>query len=249
MQAALHVFFMARLIAFDEVWYQLASAFFEFSSCILEVQIAMGFAAACSGRTRLVNCLLFLIPLGILVAALLTFVWNSTDFSGTQWTQDSDRFWSFVVLWCCGLAILFYSCSILQTAGKPRLVRRRTRLRGLSYTACFILTLGPMAVAQLSRCFRIYPLAINVLYLNGAVNAGAYMFWMVHASRRHRSSSSELESLEESLVDAYFELYYFQDVCTVSMMRSVALSAAEARDLRDETPVPEILKMSTSEVH
>eukprot|EP00440_Ansanella_granifera_P057421 gb/GFBE01062245.1/.p1 GENE.gb/GFBE01062245.1/~~gb/GFBE01062245.1/.p1 ORF type:complete len:103 (+),score=20.63 gb/GFBE01062245.1/:1-309(+) len=95
--------------------------------------------------------------------------------------------------------------------------------------ACFLTTFAPQAISQLTRCFEMYPVSLTCLYLNGAANAGVYMWW-VRRARAH-SDGLALEMMEDSMIDAYFDLYISSDEATVAAMRTVAVSVAQARDI------------------
>mmetsp|Transcript_60308 Transcript_60308/g.111871 ORF Transcript_60308/g.111871 Transcript_60308/m.111871 type:complete len:323 (-) Transcript_60308:113-1081(-) len=224
--------------------------FLEFLSCLIEVHISAGFAAACSRRVWVWRGLWCTLPACVLLAAVLVILVDSeTALStlnplpyGCQYRQDTPHFrrWGCIVIGC-GLAALFcYIISIGATKGMPPLMRKRALLRGLTYVGNFLLTFLLPAVWEVtsvrSRQRSIVDVATsNVLALNGAANAATYGFWMLHAKwlQDRAANNGSIGAVEDILIDRYFDFSTLTaDDLACQAQEQAIFAVAEARRLR-----------------
>merc|ERR1712060_255255 len=98
-------------------------------------------------------------------------------------------------------------------------IRRRALLRGFTYVLAFCLTFGvPSAISLFAYNGIHFSVTINefsssLLTLNGALNVFIYMGWMWHTRRisARVATSGDIASLEQLIIDRYFDLELFED--------------------------------------
>jgi len=157
----------------------------EFSSCFLEIQIAMGFAAACCQADRAVHLLKYAVfmswPLGCaaLVLALHFGMVPVVDESDAECNDTNGTVWGIVVLCSCVSASIFYALGawgLTRRGSRPRIVSKRMLLRGLTYVLDFLITFSVRAIANLMSHppDGLKKVGWCLMCLNGAVNAATY---------------------------------------------------------------------------
>lgn len=219
----------------------------EFFSCMLEVHIAAGFAIACFHNKQCSTLLWRALPLTFPLAVVLSFA-IEPDLkirAGCRFTQlhdyDSMMGWIIVVCSCCGLAVIFYIASAIKTTSAPMVIRRRARLRGLTYVLNFLLTWGLRALCHI---FFVYPMTLPIrtfhqitgdcIALNGALNVVTYNVWMWYTRRLSTHASligdtGDSTALEDCVIDRYFDLDVYSDEFVFEAQQRVALSIASVQ--------------------
>lgn len=189
----------------------------EFSSCLLEMQIAMGLMAACWRLECVMKCM----RPAILVSwpAGFGFVFLARYTMGTKFIVDDDYDecsdscaapWAIIVISCCGVACLCYAAGVAAVVGErsPGIVKERVLLRGLNYVLNFVCTFGIKAVSNLLNYqgrplqdginMWLYDLGWCLVCLNGVFNALTYSL----QNRRYAMSVAFRLNLESSLVQS-----------------------------------------------
>lgn len=205
------------------------------SSCVLEVQIAAGFAAACYADRSIVPYFRRAIPIGLGASLLVASLedWNNQTgcfgaiFVMGSWDVDLiPALWDVDLICCCLGSVAFYVLGVVLTIGRPKILRRRAWVRALSYVLNFLITFGArIALTWFERDgFEYsYHVALNIvsavlMLLNGAGNVCIYACWM------HRTAVSEqrvaagsvgtalgeprtvANDFDQLLIDGYFDL-------------------------------------------
>jgi len=225
--------------------------FLEFLSCLLEVHISAGFAAACTRCLWARRGLWCTLPGCVLLAAGLVILVDPAPAAGMQpqqlgctYFQERKPFirWGCIVSGCCLAALVCFFISVGATKGMPSLLRRRALLRGLTYVGNFLLTFLFPAVWEVTTYYiskrqrwHVMDVATsNVLALNGAANIVTYGFWMLRSKRLQDRAQADgsLGVIEDVLIDRYFDLSPFTDEAACLAQQQAVFAVAEARLLR-----------------
>lgn len=163
----------------------------EYASCLLEVQIASGFAAACFRWGRVVRGLWitvwFSVPMGLIIAVTTLSTESISPHDGLKCDISHQMVWSIVVLSCCALTFVVNFIGLLGTVRTPRIVFSRAKWRAWSYTLSFALTIGVKALVNLVApsdtkldyaawfmlCFSGLAHVLNYAWQNRQARAGA----------------------------------------------------------------------------
>lgn len=154
----------------------------EFTSCCIEVQIAMGFAAACFRVGWAPSALRWVCNFSWMVGLVL-FICTYPSLHVKVRKQDhqcdigSQLGWDIVVLSCCLATLLFYGASVCGAVkSAPQVVRARVLWRGFCYIAVFLVSFGLKALQDLFlRGYNTWSVvAWCALCLSGAVNVVNY---------------------------------------------------------------------------
>lgn len=244
----------ATFLFFGKLLFWEICSLFDFASCILEVQIAAGFAAACSGSPRFASTLRWTLPLSFVAAAVLACVdallhghdgcMDSLFFLCT--TDNGKFFWSAVILSCCALIVVFCGYSIAKTGAVAGPIQRRGLIRGVSYVLNAIATWGPLATVGTYSAgpedsnwgfwWRAKAVANFLFYLNGAANVSFYVFWMWRSRKLQERMDAEgrLSDRESFVLDTYFDVAGCHDAETLEAMRLAAEAIAMVRVAEDQ---------------
>lgn len=230
----------SKVVTLDScIWFWNIRIYWEFLSCIIEVNIAAGFMAACFHSTRMSMTLRPLLLTSVVLAALPLLLvegslQSSTPMAGCTYKRVKDHNWAIVVCVSCLIATTFYVASVVKTAEAPPAIRRRARLRGFTYVLNFWATFGFRAVFNLVCGISgvkdplMDSITDSMLRLNGAFNVITYMIWM----RYTRKLSDKLEALssrsafEQWVIDHYFDLDLSFDEATREAQQETALCVA-----------------------
>lgn len=201
----------------------------EFSSCFLEVQIAVGIMGSTLAnvgsdrrRYRFSRRLKLFIP-WTYVAAIVTFysvVFPVMDVSNTG--VDQKGRWSLIVLVCLLISVVCYAVTVVRSSQVSPELRKRALLRGSTYIGSFVASFGPRAVTHAVELVGMdvshgsgsgaYRLIKSLTGLNGALNVAAYSLW----------AFTEVSSVER---------FQSGDVCTALDEPRAAVASVEALDV------------------
>lgn len=162
----------------------------EFTSCVLEVQIAAGFMVACYRAVRVAWWLRCFIPLSVLWGLFLVVFASVTGLDGNLLERpdldkqvepiiwETEDFWSCIVFSSFLAATLLYTVGILGTASASHAVRVKAILRAVCYFMNFTLTYGLLAALTPMHKYHHTPIldmvSLILLALNGATNVATY---------------------------------------------------------------------------
>lgn len=203
--------------------------FLEFESCILEVHIAFGFMMACfTSRRRIFGCLYYSIVITFGLAGALTLL-TISDMKFVDDPRTGECYplntlqWGVVEMCCCVVAVAFYSIGCCRMANRPSKLRYDALARGFWYLFNFLLTIAPHSTLNLTFPHGgvdiLYYITLLCMSLNGAVNAGLYMFWILRSERSETrvvagtvgtafdEPRATLDAYEQFWMDSYFDIY------------------------------------------
>lgn len=205
--------------------------FVDYSSCMLELQIAAGFAAACSGSSRAASKLRRTLPLNFLVAASLAAPVlaespeNVREYAGVCVAFDYHPLWIIVTLSCCALIAIFCAVGIVRSSSIPGPIRRKGITRGVTYVASALITWVPYLMSfefEMDADSDINVIATCIFFLNGAINVSAYVYWMWRSQSLSERFSAEgrLRDCESLILDEYFDVTF--DEATTRVAEAIA---------------------------
>jgi len=230
--------------------FTLSVLYLQFTSCLLEVHIAAGFAVASNGKARAVSALTFFIPVcffcasGLLLAIMprLNIFYNPVK---KVCTKNGNSFFAVTMFVSCLVAMFFYIVGAAPTFWMPSLIRRRALFWGGAYLLSFLFTYMPRSVLDLAwpheAAMQTLPhmITLDAMCLNGAVNVCVYMFCVRGASLSHQLPSRQyegsgvasdmVEEVENRIIDSYFDLYLPEDAYEAEARRLTAVAIAEKR--------------------
>jgi len=109
-------------------------------------------------------------------------------------------------------------------------MRKRALLRGFTYVLNFTITYGARAIdALLPHSSSMFSkVSINLLVLNGAINVGTYLVWVLRTRRLSKevAQSQNMHTVEQLIIDRYFDLELLDDETTLDAHRQTALAIA-----------------------
>jgi hypothetical protein len=222
-------------------------------SMLIEFQIGMGFAASCFGDGNWAQPLRVMIPGTLVYCCIYAVVENSC--SKEQLLSRHKYIWFVHMAIINSLTIGSYVGAFKAAWRAPCFARRRALLRGASYACNTLLVFWPNIVIDLFILLGYLPAIDNNLLdkkttsigdiaeligfylysLNGAVNAGTYIYWVLMEARvrQHASSANDLQDIEADAQDRYFDLAT-PDAETFMATRGTAEAIAEFNALQRE---------------
>eukprot|EP00929_Paragymnodinium_shiwhaense_P085505 TRINITY_DN45907_c0_g1_i1.p1 TRINITY_DN45907_c0_g1~~TRINITY_DN45907_c0_g1_i1.p1 ORF type:complete len:309 (+),score=26.81 TRINITY_DN45907_c0_g1_i1:134-1060(+) len=198
----------------------------DFAICLLDVQIALGFAAACYGSTKLTKFLKALLffswPLGL----LLTIVIQSSlatvlphQLGELTCRVVSQLRWDIIVCVSFSMTAATYACCMYKTLATPGVVARRSLYRTLAYMLVFLLTLVLDAIGDLGGWQYGFPSSLFreaswcLICLAGAANVMCvvdFRPWSFHVAFRSPDSFVGMPSGQwsrEEVAEYYFDFH------------------------------------------
>lgn len=244
--------------------------FLQLSSCLLELHVAMGFAAACFGLKRTICVLyysiflVFLISFGLLWAAEASLDIERFSESG-QCHSKPDSTFGLCLLCSCGATVVLYMMSILRLAKGPKLLRTRAAFRSLWYIANFLVSFGPRAIFDVvsgpNHKGLVFLLTLDFLCLNGAMNVVTYFSLFRQSTAREtllqpRSVSTALNESRSPLdtsasavdnwgIDHHFDFGLFLDDTGEDLLGAASGSPNPRRSLDGSDDLTNLTPEST----
>lgn len=217
-------------------------------SLLIEVQIALAFAASCHKIVRWTKVLRLSVLFSFLYATLVAVALGAC--AESQMAARSATWAAHVVL-CNLFACVFYLWAFVGTLSLPSLIRRKAVLRGATYAIGTFLVYLPNAVldtitviggVDVDRApmtgtspkggWEIAGIVCQLLYtLNGAINIGTYAFWIPRKADPSDQQDLTLSALEEMALHNYFDLTS-TDLSSFISRTSTAEAIAVAREVR-----------------
>jgi len=205
-----------------------------FLSVIIEVHIAAGFFAACS-QSRKLSIFLWR---GLVLSVPLAFLCAWLVEKGQTYPAEDACFakhrvwkaWGNCVISFVSTSVTLYVAAIAKTSRQPVAMRQRANLQGFSYVFNFAITYGVRAVYTLlphpSDAFN--EISLNLVLLNGAINVGTYVGWVLRTRRLYTEAvqSKNMHTIEQSIIDRYFNLELLDDDISQDAQRTTALAVA-----------------------
>jgi len=223
--------------------------FCEFSSCLLEVNIAVGFAAAAWGNVRVASLAYRLIPACFVCSAIMACVvftpWWPESFvvTGTAWI-----IWSIVTLSCCTGTVLIYAASVYKMSTIATVLQRCAMYRMCAYTFCFLATFAPRGLFHLLDTPQVLGrlsidthrdvsiAAAELLSLSGLGIVSVYMYsvWKMGRTRvdalcDSRSPVEQRVAMEDFMIAQYFDFSLSFSGAIDDARRSAVMIVANTR--------------------
>lgn len=139
-------------------------------------------------------------------------------------------------VWChCVLFFVFstamlYVAALAKARTQPAAMRRRALLRCCTFVVGFACTYGVRAVVSLlpNPSKELWHVGACLIALNGAVNVGTYIGWMTYSESLSSaaSQSQNVHTMEQLVIDRYFDLTLLDDEVCIHAQRQTALAIA-----------------------
>lgn len=195
-----------------------------FVTCLLEVHIALGFAAAAWKRDWLSRCVRVTLPLAFLLGAALVCAFNMSEKTLYMCGFTRSPMFGFAVFSCCTCALAAYASGIAKVMRLRGAVRRRAALRALTYLLSFLLTYGPFAVVDVYGWHLPWPkysepLMLGLVHLDGAFTVVIYWYWLRKAEASDERVTqgavgtaleeprSTISAIAQHAIDSHFDLF------------------------------------------
>lgn len=193
----------------------------DFWCCLLDVQIAFGFAVAALGAGKcLIRSFRLAIPIsGLLSLGLSLGLYRHHEQGGTDYP------WSIVSAGCCGVCLLAYGLAVVGALGCPAsAVRRRVLLHGATYIFNILITQAPLALVPMLQAgwmeCRPSSSALPVSWclvahylsrLQGLMNVCTYLLWSQWLHRYPDSMVADTLSSKWTAFAKHFELDWLDE--------------------------------------
>jgi len=229
--------------------YQCLMGAFDFWSCTLELNIALGFAAAAFGNVRVGYIIKKTLPGSVIFAALLAYARSIVEtrlFGGCaqSWSMCHAVSWSMFVVPICAMTALAYFIAFFRLLKAPTSLRKRVVTRMCWFLGCFMLTYLPFATCaiilwQENGDIVVVKIALFVETLSAALDAVVYMllFQKMHQSRPDPKNAEEdsrdvLCAREEFMIAQYFDFSTCFSSVTLTAVQDTTRAVAALEDLR-----------------
>lgn len=225
-------------------WTMFVCVISEFLSCLMEVNIAAGFAAATFGSVRAAKFVHRSIPACIVISVLLAnLVMRPWSKAASSWDAEHCRcswmWWSVVTLSCCAVSLVIYTFAVvrlLRTAKGARDLWKQALFRMLLYSLSFLLTYSPLAIFIFMDSVWTNVGVFYLLDLNGFGAVCVYMYSVRRtqglyedASSVHADHLSHITAMEDLLIAQYFDFSGSFNAITDDARRSAALAVSSSR--------------------